>query len=244
MRFVITDERIPKECAASLSERGFTVIPLPPHASIPSPVASQTDMLVFRDGKTLIVPRDYLECNPQIREKLRSFKGYTLIESEETCGDKYPADAKFNAAVIGKRLLSKRDTVAKDILSHAEERDLELIHTKQGYPACTVLALDSEHAITADGGIARLLSEAGVNVLRIRDSEAIKLPPYRFGFIGGSAGVFEKTVYFVGNAASHPDYDNILAFINGIGFEAVSLAPTLDFILDVGGLAFIDDGAD
>ena len=127
MRFVITDERIPKECAASLSERGFTVIPLTPHASIPSPVASHTDMLVFRDGKTLIVPRDYLECNPQIREKLRSFKGYTLIESEEACGDKYPADAKFNAAVIGKRLLSKRDTVAKDILSHAEERNLELI---------------------------------------------------------------------------------------------------------------------
>jgi hypothetical protein len=201
-------------------------------------------MLVFRDGKTLIAPRDYLERNPQIRKKLRSLNGYTLIESDEDCGDKYPSDAKFNAAVIGNNLLAKVDTVARDIISHAEARDLNVIHTKQGYPACTVLIPDGKHVITADGGAARLLSEAGIDVLKIRDSEAIKLPPYSFGFIGGAAGVFEKTVYFVGNLLSHPDGEKILTYINSIGFEAVSLAPALDFLLDVGGLTFIDDGAD
>ena len=244
MKFVITDIRIPSECVAELKRRGFSPILLPPHEKLPAPVASHTDMLIFRSGKELIASRRYLSENPKIKEALLKIKGCALSESDDDCGEEYPADAIFNAAVLGNILLAKSDTVSKDILSYAESRGLRVLHTRQGYPACTVLCIDAHHAITADAGARRPLEDSGIDILSVNDSGAIALPPYEFGFIGGTAGVFEKTVYFAGNLNSHPDSERIVSFINNIGYEAVSLAPTLPCLVDVGGLAFIDDGAD
>ena len=244
MKLVITDERIPKECLSSLGALGFDILTLPPDRRLPSPVASHTDMLLFKCNKTFVASKDYLRIAPAVYGKLASLKGYTLVESDEAPRDAYPHDAIFNAAIIGDRLLAKTDTVARDVIRCAKDEGLKVIHTRQGYPACTVLVLDKDHAITSDEGSARLLSEAGVSVLTIRNSSAVKLPPYDFGFIGGCAGVFDNKVYFVGNLDSHPDARAISSFIKDIGFDAVSLAPSLDCLFDVGGLAFIDEGAD
>ena len=82
-----------------------------------------------------------------------------------------------------------------------------------------------------------LLSE-GVEVLLIEESDSIKLPPYKNGFIGGSAGVFESTVYFIGNLKAHPNANEIESALKSRGYNAVSLDPECDSLFDLGGILF------
>ena len=243
MKTVITDERLGKACREALAKMGFCTIALPPSDKLPSPMASHTDMLLFRCGGSFIASRKYISRYPHIAALITA-TGAELRLSDEVQGGSYPDDAIFNAAVIGKHLLCKSDTVSRDVLSLAKERGLTPLPTKQGYPACTALVLDGSHVITSDCGIASLLSSVGVTVLTVSNSGAIKLPPYEYGFIGGASGVCGDTVYFAGDLAAHPDADRISAFIKSVGKRAVSLAPDSDSLLDVGGLVFIDGGTD
>ena len=243
MKTVITDERLGKACREALARMGFRTILLPPWETLPSPIASHTDMLLFRCGGSIIASRQYALRYPRIATLIAA-TGAELRLSDEVQGEDYPNDSIFNAAVIGKHLLCKSDTVSRDVLSLAKERGLTPLHTRQGYPACTTLVLDGSHAITSDGGIASLLSSVGVAVLKVSNSGSISLPPYEYGFIGGASGVCGETVYFVGNLASHPDAERIEEFIEASGKRAVSLAPDSDSLLDVGGLIFIDGGTD
>jgi hypothetical protein len=125
----------------------------------------------------------------------------------------------------------------------AMECGLEFIHTNQGYPACTVLKLTEKIAVTADDGMAKALSDKGITVYKIENSDKIKLPPYPYGFIGGCAGVFEDKVYFAGDLHFHPSCDIIKAAAAAAGLECVSLADG-ENLLDVGRLVFYDNGID
>ena len=111
----------------------------------------------------------------------------------------------------------------------ANENGLTIIHTNQGYPACTTLAFGNS-AITADPGMAKVLRNEGVNVLQITEGH-IALPPHEYGFIGGASVVIGNKVCFYGDIKRHPDGEAIISFIGESGFEAMSLSdePLVDF---------------
>ena len=64
----------------------------------------------------------------------------------------------------------------------------------------------------------------------------ITLPPYEYGFIGGSSGVYGKKIYFFGDITRHKDADKILKAINDEGYTAVSLSD--EELTDLGGIIF------
>ena len=84
----------------------------------------------------------------------------------------------------------------------------------------------------------KTLSSEGVDVLLVEESDSIKLPPYKNGFIGGAAGVYENSVYFIGNLKSHPNAKEIESSLNSRGFSAISLDPECDSLFDLGGILF------
>jgi hypothetical protein len=112
-----------------------------------------------------------------------------------------------------------------------------LVDVAQGYPACTVLKLSDGAAVTADRGMAKVLSEHGIRVYLIEDG-GIALPPYEYGFIGGSAGVHDGVVYFLGDVSRHPSYAAILAALECEGLRHVSLSGGA--LVDLGGILFAD----
>ena len=122
----------------------------------------------------------------------------------------------------------------------AEQNGMDIVNVKQGYPACTVLALGSRLAITADKGMAHALSKNGIRTLIIEESEKIALPPYKNGFIGGAAGILGNTVYFIGNLFSHPSGEKIRDTLKNAGYEAVSLDSSEDSLFDLGGMILIN----
>ena len=239
--FAIVDERISENCESELLRRGFEVFKLPADKRLGEAVSSHTDMLLFRLGDTLVGSLEYFEKNKDIYEKIcRALPSLEFILTDEKIESIYPHDAIFNALTVGTRLFAKTDTVSKSVLKLAEGLGLEIINVKQGYPACTVLAAGHDFAITTDDGMEKVLLANGISVFKIPESEKIKLPPYKNGFIGGAAATLGKKVYFIGNLLSHPLGNDIEAALSERGYEAVSLDTSSDSLFDLGGMILIN----
>lgn len=239
--FAIVDQRISRECERTLSILGFSVIKLPPASLLSPPIASHTDMLLFHHGSTLISSTYYCDEAPyvfsDIHDALPSLK---LVFADEKFSDAYPHDAIFNALVMGNRIFIKTDTASSALIEYARKAGLEVFHVNQGYPACTTLALTECDAITADHGMANVLKALGISVTEIENG-GISLPPYEYGFIGGTAGVFDGRVYFLGDVSTHPDKDKILSAIENAGLTHISLSG--EELRDLGGILFLEEHA-
>ena len=233
----LVDERISEKCERALLLRGARLIKLPPSEKLPAPMASHPDMLLFLHKNRIIASAEYCERYPYIFSDIRAFSDLAQFTfTADVFGDKYPNDAIFNALTVGDRMFLKKDTASKAVISYAETCGLDIINTRQGYPACTVLAFGGA-AITADVGMARQLTEAGIRVTLIENGD-ILLPPYGYGFIGGASGVYKNEVYFLGDVQSHRDATKICDSIRSEGFTPICLSN--EPLSDLGRILFID----
>ena len=224
------------KCERALLKRGFRVIKLPPCDKLGAPVASHPDMLLFYHGGNIIASAEYCERFPYVFSDIREFSNARLSFCDEIYGKDYPKDAIFNALTIGNFIFLKEDTVSEAVKDYAKGAGLTPVHTKQGYPACTTLAFGGS-AITADRGLATTLTRHEIKVTLISNG-GISLFPYEYGFIGGAAGVFGNTVYFLGDISSHPDFDKIKAALDYEGYIPCSLSD--EPLVDLGRIIFVD----
>ena len=237
MRTVIADCRISYACERALALRGFNVIKLPPHKRLGEDIASHPDMLLLKHGNTVITSADYCDMAPHVFSDLREYASELKISftSDEQRAE-YPHDALFNALIMGDKIFCRRESISPSVLALADECGMEVIGVRQGYPACTVLALSDSIAITADRGMARALTENGITVTLIENGD-IELPPHEYGFIGGAAGVFEGRVYFLGSLDAHRDKEKIIDACRAAKVTPVSLSD--EKLRDLGRLIFI-----
>ena len=238
--FAIVDGRISEVCEHGLISMGFKVLKLPRDIRLSEAVSSHTDLLLFHHKNTFIGSREYFERNKYIRDVLMSeVKNADIRLTDEKIGCQYPLDAIFNALVIGNKIFAKTDTVSKEIISYANEAKLKIVHVNQGYPACTVLAVGEKLAITSDMGMKAALEKENIEVLYIENSKCIKLPPYKFGFIGGSGSVFGNKVYFLGNLCAVDRDGKIRQRLSDLGYTPISLDTDSDSLFDLGGMILI-----
>ncbi len=238
MKICIVDKRMPEDAKRQLSLNGFYILEAQKSKSLPEPLSSHPDMLFFFHGKTVISSAEYCEENPFIFEDLtRLMPGLSVRLTSDRFSDKYPGDAIFNALVIGNKIFLKKDSVSSAVLEYAKEKELEICDVKQGYPACTTLALSDKSAITADEGMAKALSSRGIKVTLIKNGD-ISLPPYEYGFIGGASGVFRDKVYFIGDCRLHRDCEKIEKAVKDAGLTSKSLSASP--LIDLGRIIFVD----
>ena len=238
MRICIVDERMPSEAKRRLTLEGFYIIEAKPDKRLPSPLSSHPDMLFFFHEKTLISSAEYCEDYPFIFEDLsRLIPGLTIKLTGDVFGKKYPSDAIFNALVIGDKIFLKEDSASESVIAYAKERGLKICKTKQGYPACTTLALTKNSAITADEGIKKALTAEGIDVTLIENGD-ISLPPYEYGFIGGASGVYKDKLYFIGDVELHRDGEKIKEAAKSHGLTPISLGAFP--LCDLGKIIFIE----
>lgn len=237
MTLALVDIRISEASERGLLKRGFKLLKMPSAERLPRAMASHPDMLVAKLGNNIITTAEYIDRAPHIFSDIREYAPHIKIHvTDEEFKEKYPFDAILNALVIGNRLFVKRDSVSKKVISIGCELGYEIVNTRQGYPACTVLPLSKRDAITSDRGLALTLSEWGISVCLIENG-SISLPPYEYGFIGGAAGVFGKDVYFLGNLKTHASHKLIEEKIKDLGMNAVSLSD--EPLTDLGRIIFL-----
>jgi hypothetical protein len=237
MKAVIVDERISDACKRGLEMRGFMPILLPKDPSLGEAVASHPDTVLFKLLDELFTTCDYCDAAEYVFTDVREFAPHIKMNfTADVRGPRYPDDCKMNAVCFGKRIFARLDSLSPAIKSAADRLGYELINVNQGYPACTTLALGDSNAVTADRGMAKILSENGITVTLIGEGH-ISLPPHEYGFIGGAAGVFDGKVYFFGDLSTHPDFEIIENAIRIAGFEPVSLSR--EPLRDLGGMIFL-----
>lgn len=237
--YSLVDCRISEKCENSLRNCGFSVIKLPKMESLSAPIASHTDMLLFKVGKAIFASEEYFSQNPMLYAKLREALPHIDFRLTEDSQKKvYPHDAIFNGLILGNCLFCKTDSFSADARKYAEDSGIKTVPVKQGYPACTTLKLSDNAAITADHGMAAALIKEGIDVTLIENGD-ISLPPYSYGFIGGAGGVFEDTVYFFGDIYKHRSAEKIIEALNRLNMKACSLSD--EPLADLGGILFVSD---
>ncbi len=233
MKTLIVDSRITNKCEIALEKEGFSLLKAPSDPSLGEAVSSHPDTLFFYSDGEIITTADYCDSAAYIFTDIREMAPWVKISfTDDIRGASYPNDCILNALVIGKKIFCRSDTVSRTIIRYAEKNQYEILHTNQGYPACTVLAFGNS-AITADRGIGQTLQKHGIKVTYI-STGSISLPPHQYGFIGGASGVVGKKVYFFGNLYSHPDADIISKAITDEGYTPISLSD--ENLRDFGGI--------
>lgn len=237
MKYIIVDERISEECLRGLMLRGFDPITLPPDPCLGKAVASHPDTVLFKLDGEIFTTADYCDAAAYVFSDLRvCAPNIKITFTSDVRSERYPEDCKMNALVMGKKIFARLDSLSPSIISSANAKGYKLINTPQGYPACTVLKLTDDRAITSDRGMAKVLNKSGIEVTLIREGY-ISLPPHEYGFIGGASGVYENKVYFFGDIKTHPDSDIIEEALKRAGLERISLSS--EPLCDLGGIVFL-----
>ncbi len=232
---VLASSSLSHACASSLRELGFEPIIMPEYNRLQKGVSSHPDMLAFIYGNKYICTSEYYSIAGEIFEKINSL-GYSPILTHEIPSEKYPNDILFNALALGDKLFCLEKGISKEVIEFAKANEFQIINTNQGYTKCSVCKISDNAIITADRGISELAKANGIDVLTIREGH-VNLDGYGYGFIGGSSGVYEDTVYFCGDIMKHPDGKEIAVFCEKHKKACISLSN--EELFDVGTLFFL-----
>ena len=143
------------------------------------------------------------------------FRDGTAIFSRpgEVSGE-YPESIRFNAVCLDRYFIHNLKYTNPRVLKAAEERGIQLVNVRQGYTKCSCVVPDGKSIITADRGIARVLSGLGdVEVLTVSPGHVV-LSGYDYGFLGGASGLVDGVLWFAGDLSRHPDFDKIMDFLD------------------------------
>ena len=205
-----------------LKDIGFSLVHLPADPSLPEPVSSHADMLMFGN----ILQKDYYERNKEL------FCGFDVVLADEKFGCEYPKDVLLNAFAVADTLFGRLESLSVKI----KELYPKAVNLRQGYAKCSTL-LFGNNAVTSDKGIADALSEFGIKVLLITPGH-IGLPGYDYGFIGGASFVYEDKIIFFGDITKHPDHIRIKDFAKSSGYELIY--DKNEPLTDLGGAIVLD----
>ena len=236
-KIAVVDTRLPDAMYRRLMMHGWHVVALPPSPRLGSAVASHPDMLIASVGGELVTSADYCETAACAISEIYDNLRVKIHFTSDVHGEKYPSDVIFNSLIIKDKIFARLDTLSPYLIELSRKKELTPVNMNQGYPACTVLKLSDEAVITADEGAARVLRENGIRVYMIENG-GIRLSPYEYGFIGGAAGRWQDTVYFMGDARTHPSWDRINEAISAEGLRVVMLGEGP--LLDLGGILFAE----
>ncbi len=219
-----------KDVISALESAKIAIVPVEANKNLPEGIASHADLQILHlGGKSLLTA----SCSEKSTDMLKML-GFDIKNTENELDFSYPDDCLINAEIIGKNIIVNPDIIDKKLLEFAEENNYNIIGVKQGYAKCSVLAVCEDAVITADPGIARILQQKEIEVLKIKEG-GIYLKGYDTGFIGGCGGmVEEKILGTAGNLKSINDYDNIKDFLRNRNIYAENLGGKT--LCDIGGI--------
>lgn len=226
MDICIIDNKIPKAVKEEL-KKDFILIETLDYPGFTSPLGSHPDVQVckIRDDFIVVAPKVYNYYKNQLEK-------YDIIIKSglKEIADNYPEDSRYNLASNGKIGIHKSEITDSVILEEIEN----LVDVNQGYAKCNI-AFTKEGVITSDKGIYNRLN---IEKKLLITPGHIKLEPYKYGFIGGATGYFDK-MYFIGDVTEHPDYKKISEFLEREKTELKILGSGV--LSDFGSLIFLEN---
>jgi len=212
---IIIDYRSPKEAKENLKKYGDVVEFSTSHITY-NAISAHPDIFFCKTNNNLIIAPN----TPDKYQQLLLSKGIPYTLGIRCVGKKYPDSAIYNAVITGSYLIHNIQITDKIILENTKQ--LKTISVNQGYTKCNLLAIGNQSFITSDIGIFIALKKLDYKVLCV-NPENIILQGYNNGFIGGTCGIIDDTLFINGNLDYFPDGRKVRKFIKGQKFKIVEL---------------------
>ena len=174
------------------------------------------DIFLFCGDEKIYMAEEQYQC---IKNQLNPFS-LPIEVLENQLGYRYPQSVSFNGLMVGRHFIHNLNYTSPIILEDMKKIKKNIIHVKQGYTRCSALPIDDSSIITSDAGIAKAVASHDIEVCLIQPG-FILLPGQLYGFIGGTGGRVNDTIYFAGDISKHPDYEKIRRFIHGKRLEII-----------------------
>jgi hypothetical protein len=220
----------PDEIAINLKKHEFEPVAIEKTELVSSYLAGHPDLQIFQF-------KNIIFCHPDISVKfLRKIEKYAEIKICSTkLSPDYPNDIPYNIVSVPGFAMHVLKHTEQGIKEHLENESVQLINVRQGYSKCSCIPA-GHSVITADETIYKKCVENEIKSLKISPG-FVNLPGYKYGFLGGASGVYEKRIYLTGNLDNHPDKLNIENFTNSLNFNIFYLSDNAP--LDLGTIFFI-----
>ncbi len=217
-KYAIIGSGVSKQITKGLIRHDIEPVKLPGTELIEKPLTGHADLQVF-------LCRERIFCHPDIdRSFLKRIEPLLeIVICKTSLSKKYPLDIPYNIADTGKSVICARKYMDPEIMDYLRVHEREFVDVRQGYAKCSTMIV-SEHAIiTSDPSIHGAAVKSGITSLKISTGH-ISLPGYNHGFIGGASGMWGEHIYITGDITDHPDYRNIIEFIECQGGIMVCLS--------------------
>jgi hypothetical protein len=228
--YVIVNEAAPEKAIKTLAKYA-DVIPFNLSGQAYPPVSGHPDIFFCRVNDAIVcapnIPPSFLNRIENLQTK--PITGKTFV------GNAYPETAYYNAVVTEHLLIHHLNLTDPEILNLAAGR--EQIHVNQGYCRCNLLPLRDNHFIASDHGIYQALAHQGFKILFVNPGD-ILLPGFKNGFFGGTCGVVDDIVFFMGSLKKFGDGGAVRNFLEVLNYRVVELYDGQLF--DGGSLLFIE----
>lgn len=228
---IIIGEKYAELIGESLINLGVIPLYVPLNGNVDHRLAGHADLSVLHLGGSEIALASYLKESSFAKNLAE--KGLKIYFSDTFQEEKYPFDAVLNMCICSDKLIFNPKTAEKSIVDYLTiERGYNNIPVKQGYSKCSVCIVSQNAIITADEGIHKRATVAGIDSLKIQPGY-IELEGFDYGFIGGASfKINNNLLAFTGHLDKHPDKNKILEFLSLHNIDAVYI--TDKSIFDIG----------
>ena len=213
-----------------LEGEGIQVVPTEGIQALPAPLRFHGDLQLLPLGGNQFLAAQEAQT---LAVKLKEIGGQVQRNSV-LLGERYPLDISLNFLILGKRIYGHQKARSAALEHIIRQNHWQFIHSPQGYARCSVCLVGSHSAITSDLHLWRLLTDAGLDVLRLPPGD-ILLPGYDTGLLGGCCGLIHPgKLAFTGSLKQYRYGSEVAQFLKKHQVEAVCL--TDGKMLDIGGI--------
>lgn len=229
--YAIIDKRCSDEIKINLSNYVDAVFEFSSENITYNSISDHPDVFMFQDGENLIVapnsPKDLLQFldNKKIQ--------YSI--GKKRVGESLEESSLYNCLGTTDYFFCKQGFPDNSIQNYCFEK--KLIELPQAYVRCSMFALDTTKMITSDLGIVKSLKNNSIAYFYFNPSE-ISIVDHKYGFIGGTMGKLNDTIFFLGNLLKHKDGMALHNYITSNQREVICLGS--DYLYDGGGIFFVE----
>lgn len=228
--FAIVDARAPQKAIDKLLNYVSDILLFNSKNITYNSISGHPDIFIYQDTNELIIAPN----SPKIlfdffhSQNIRYKMGTTPIGT--TSSD----SVLYNCLSSEKYFFHKRN--------HTDERIIQAVKNKtkvflpQAYTRCSMINIDANNYVTSDKGIEKILINKGFNTFYF-SPDKIQIQDHKNGFIGGTSGMYNDKIFFLGNILFHNDGEQLQKFLNNLNVEIVNLND--DYLYDGGSIIFV-----
>ncbi|HEY4797979.1 MAG TPA: hypothetical protein VII99_02775 [Bacteroidia bacterium] len=228
----IIDSRAPAEAISNLRQHVDGVLLFHSEEITSNAISGHPDIFIYQDQDNLIVAPNAPTSLIDFFKKHRVH----FIFGETNVTEDFEGNVRYNCLGTSHYFLHREGFTEPAIFRLITKK--EFIHLPQAYTRCSLTHLGNDQYITSDKGIEKKLKEKGLDCFYFSPEE-ISIIGHPHGFFGGTNGLWNGKLFFIGNIDLHQNGGGLRKYIAQCGIEIISLSNTL--LYDGGGIFFIPE---